>query len=259
MNHPTIIITGASRGLGAAAAQIMGRLKANVVLTARSFESLESQALAIQQTGGTALAVVGDIRRDEDCQEIIRQAFEHFGQIDGLVNNSGIIQPIAPIAEADRKEWEMNWATNVFGPVRLTQMALPYLRSRNGRIVNITSGAAENVVGGWAAYSTAKAALNHFTRILASEEPTITAVALRPGIVDTEMQTTIRETGANRMASKNYEMLSNLYEQGKLLPAEQPGKSIAALTLFAPHEWSGEIILWNDERVLQLIREKDMA
>jgi NAD(P)-dependent dehydrogenase (short-subunit alcohol dehydrogenase family) len=113
-----------------------------------------------------------------------------------------------------------------------------------------------NVVGGWGAYSTAKAAINHLTRILASEEPAITAVALRPGIVDTEMQATIREKGKSHMAEANYQWLYGQYDRGQLLPPEKPGKAIACLALFAPHEWSGEIIQWDEERVQQLVQVK---
>jgi NAD(P)-dependent dehydrogenase (short-subunit alcohol dehydrogenase family) len=185
---------------------------------------------------------------------IIQKALDYFGRIDALVNNAGAIEPMSPIAEADSQAWEQNWRLNVLGPVMLTRLALPSLRERKGRVINVSSGAAVNVIGGWGAYSTAKAAINHLTRILASEEPAITAIALRPGIVDTEMQATIREKGRDRMAERNYNLLHGLYEQGRLLPPEAPGRALACLSLHAPREWSGDTIQWDEERVQRLVQ-----
>lgn len=250
----TVIVTGASRGLGAAIAQLAAGWGAAVVLAARSSQELQEGVRKIEQAGGNALAVNGDVSREEDCREIIRQALAQYGQIDALVNNGGTVEPIAPIAEASLQEWQKAWAVNLFGPVMLIQMALPQLRQNRGRVINISSGAAETVVGGWGAYSTSKAALNHLTRILASEEPQVTALAVRPGLVNTAMQSTIRERGKSRMAESNYQRLSGAYESGSLLPPEQPGRAIACLALHAPVEWSGEALAWDEPRVQQLVQ-----
>lgn len=255
MIQPTVIITGASRGLGAASARIAARQGARVVLTARSSELLEREAQRIREAGGAALAVPGDVSREDDCRAIIQQAMDYSGRLDALVNNAGMIEPIAPLADARSEEWERNWAVNVLGPVMLAQLALPHLRASRGRVINITSGAAVSVIGGWGAYSAAKAALNHLTRILASEEPEITALALRPGIVDTEMQATIREKGKERMAESNYHYLYSQYEQGRLLSPDAPGRAIACLALHAPHEWSGEVLQWDEQRVADLVAQ----
>lgn len=254
MDQPVVIITGASRGLGAAAARIAAGLGAAVVLSARSPEALRAEAEAIQAEGGAALAVAGDVSREADCRRIIQSTLDRFGRIDALVNNGGVIEPIAPLAEAETQAWEYNWAVNVLGPVMLTRLTLPHLRPRHGRVVNISSGAAINVIGGWGAYSAAKVALNHLTSILASEEAEITALAIRPGIVDTAMQAEIREKGKGHMAEANYNRLSGMHAQGKLLPPEVPGRAIACLALHAPHEWSGELVQWDDARVQELVR-----
>lgn len=254
MAPEAVIITGASRGLGAATARIAARLGANVVLAARSIDQLEAEARQIQAAGGQALALRADVSREQDCRAVIQQAEERFGRIDALVNNGGTIEPIGPIAEADPQEWQRNWAVNVLGPVMLAQMALPLLRRDHGRIVNVSSGAALNVIGGWGAYSIAKAALTHLTRILASEEPDITVVAFRPGIVDTDMQALIREKGKNRMADSNYRWLFSQFERGELLPPETPGRALACLALYAPPEWSGELLTWDEQRLQQLVR-----
>jgi NAD(P)-dependent dehydrogenase (short-subunit alcohol dehydrogenase family) len=255
MSAAVVIVTGASGGLGAAAARSSAKLGARVTLAARSLDRLREQARNIEQAGGKALVVGADVSRAQDCRAIIDQTLAHFGRIDALVNNAGTIEPMGPIAQARPDEWERNWAVNVLGPVMLVQMALPHLRESRGRVVNITSGASLNVVGGWGAYSAAKAALNHLTRILAGEESAVTAVAFHPGIMDTAMQAHIRETGKSRMAERNYQWLSSLHEEGRLVPPEESGAAVACLALHAPQEWSGELIQWDEPRVRELVQE----
>jgi NAD(P)-dependent dehydrogenase (short-subunit alcohol dehydrogenase family) len=172
--------------------------------------------------------------------------------LDGLVNNAGVLEPVALLAEADPAGWRTNIEVNLLGPFYLTHFALPHLRPRRGRVINVSSGAAVKTTEGWSAYSTAKAALNHFTRLLAAEEPEVVAVALRPGVVDTAMQATIREEGQEGMTGESHEKFVQYHEQGQLLPPEKPGRALALLALYAPHEWSGEFIAWDAPRVERL-------
>ncbi|MBP7592588.1 MAG: SDR family NAD(P)-dependent oxidoreductase, partial [Chloroflexi bacterium] len=156
MTAKTIIITGASRGLGLAAARDAADLGANVVLFARSAEKLEQEAQAIRDGGGKALAVPGDISQEADCRRVVERTIAHFGRIDALINNAGVIEPIAPLAEASIDAWRQNLLTNVLGPMMLTQAALPYLRQNRGRVINVSSGASTYAIPGWGAYCTAK-------------------------------------------------------------------------------------------------------
>lgn len=253
MSQQTIIITGASRGLGAATAKIAARLGANVVINARSEDDLASVAEQIRSSGGQVLSVPGDVSHIEDCWRLVNKALRQYGQVNAIVNNAGIIEPIAPISEGDPHMWRANIEINVLGPVYLTQAALPHLRKQNGRVINVSSGAAVKVIQGWGAYCTAKAAVNHFNRMLASEEPSITAIAFRPGAVDTEMQATIREEGKEGMPADAHERYLGLHQQGDLLPPEVPGRSMAVLALYAPNGWSGEFIAWDEDRVQALV------
>lgn len=255
MVHPTVLITGASRGLGAATARTTAQMKANVVLMARSVGDLESVAQEVREAGGQALVVIGDVREVADCQRVVAEAVDRFGRVDALVNNAGILEPISPIAEGDPRAWEKNWAVNVLGPVMMTQAALPHLRQEQGRVINVSSGAAVSVVSGWAAYCVAKAALNHFTRVLAKEEPSVTAIAFRPGVVDTSMQKQIRREGAQGMPADAHARFLRYHEKGELLPPVVPACSLTALTLHAPAEWSGAFLSWDDEMVLSLVRQ----
>jgi NAD(P)-dependent dehydrogenase (short-subunit alcohol dehydrogenase family) len=114
----------------------------------------------------------------------------------------------------------------------LTQAALPYLRQHRGRVINVSSGAATYAIPGWGAYCTAKGALNQFNRVLSIEEEMVTAVAVRPGVIDTDMQAIIRQMGAVGMPESAYQRFVQMREAGELLPPEAPGGAIAVLALF---------------------------
>jgi NAD(P)-dependent dehydrogenase (short-subunit alcohol dehydrogenase family) len=254
MTTPTVVITGASRGLGAATARIASQMEANVVLMARSADDLAAVAHEIEAAGGRALPVSGDVTRPADCQRLIAEAAQTFGGVDAVVNSAGTIRPIARIADADPRAWQENWAVNLLGPVQLTRAALPLLRQTHGRVIHVSSGAAIKVIQGWAAYCTAKAALNHFSRLLAEEEPEITSIAFRPGVVETAMQAVIRHEGAESMLDEEHARFVREHEEGILLPPEVPACALAVLALYAPPEWSGTFLPWNHEDLQSLVR-----
>lgn len=254
MGKPTLIITGASRGIGAAAACCASEYGAALILTALHLPKLEEVAAQIQQSGGTAWTLSGDLGDVADCQRVVEAALEHTGRIDGLINCGGIVEPISPIAAPGIEAWERNLHINLLGPVMLVHHALPHLRQAKGRVINISTGAAARVAQGWGVYSVAKAGLNHFTRILAAEEPEITTLAVRPGRVDTDMQAFIRRTGLTGMPPDVHRQFIEQYEQGRLLPPEKVGRAIAWMALNAPHKWSGEFIEWNDSRLPEELR-----
>jgi NAD(P)-dependent dehydrogenase (short-subunit alcohol dehydrogenase family) len=101
-------------------------------------------------------------------------------------------------------------------------------------------------VVGWSAYCTAKAALLHFTRVVAAEEPLLTCVALRPGVIDTAMQTFIRQEGAASMEYEKMVYFRQLKSQKRLEPAQVPARVLAWLALHAPSDWSGRLIDYDD-------------
>jgi NAD(P)-dependent dehydrogenase (short-subunit alcohol dehydrogenase family) len=102
------------------------------------------------------------------------------------------------------------------------------------------------------AYSTSKAALNRFSKVLAAEEPEITVILFIPGETDTPMQTVIREKSKGIAPDEIYQYFTELYEHGKLLPPEIPALAAVRLAMEAPHDWSGEILQWDDEKVKAL-------
>lgn len=252
-NDPVVLVTGASRGLGAAVARLASQLGAAVALTARSSADLDAVAEDIQRIGGQSVAIPGDLRALGECRRIIVETVAHFGRLDALVNNAGVLAPVAPIAEVDLRSWEHNLYVNLVAPAALIRAALPHLKERKGRIINVSSGAAIKVTPGWSAYSAAKAGLNMFTRYLAEEVPEVTSIAVRPGIIDTEMQAFIREFGAEGMREEDHQRFIKYHNKEQLLPPQAPGRAIAVLALYADSAWSGEFMEWDDERIHDLI------
>jgi NAD(P)-dependent dehydrogenase (short-subunit alcohol dehydrogenase family) len=255
MDRPTIIITGASQGIGAAAAVIAAEKNARLVLSARNKDALEQLTGQITQSGGSACMVAGDISEHAVCQAIVRQAVQAFGRIDAVINNAGIIGPLSPVADLPPEEWKRTLEVDLLGPVWLCREAIPYLRQTNGRVVNLSSGAAVNPVPISSANCSAKAALLHFSKVLSMEEPTLTIISFYPGEVDTSMQADIRAKGRVESFESIHDFFIEQYEKGRLLTPEQSALATVTLALAAPHEWTGAFIEYEEERMRSLMRE----
>jgi len=246
---PVVIVTGASSGLGASVAGWLVKAGAGVTLLARSESDLNRMAEDLVGPGVDPLVCGADISDYDACHRAVGKTLERFGRIDALVNNAGIVQPISPIADSDPAIWRYNLEVNLIGPFNLTRAALSHLRLHSGRIVNVSSGAAELALENLSAYCTGKAGLNHFTRVLAAEESALTALTVRPGVVDTAMQTYIRREGPKAMPADQVAYYQQLKDHGQLEPPEIPARSIAWLALYAPRQFSGQYIGYDDPRI----------
>jgi NAD(P)-dependent dehydrogenase (short-subunit alcohol dehydrogenase family) len=244
-----VIVTGASQGLGAAVARWLGKAGCRLTLVARNAEKLESTAQSVEALGGEALPIALDVAHSKACIDAVSETLKCFGRLDGIVNNAGILQPIGPIGKTDLEVWRYNVEVNLLGPLHLIYAALRPLRESGGRIVNVSTGAAFKPIEGWSAYCASKAGLTHLTRVLAEEEKGIVSIALRPGVVDTEMQSLIRREGPVSMPAHRVAYFSNLKDEGKLEPPEIPGRSIAWLVLNAPGHWSGRLMDYDDSEI----------
>ncbi len=182
----TIIITGASAGIGEACVRQFARAGAAVVLAARGAERLERLANALRADGADALAVPTDVSNPEDCDALIERAAAHFGRIDGLVNNAGANMR-GGIESYTAAQLASVVQINLTAPIVLTRLALPHLRKTGGSVVNVASLAGRVPVTHEAVYSATKFGLRAFTMAMAEElrEAGVRMSVVSPGPVDT--------------------------------------------------------------------------
>jgi NAD(P)-dependent dehydrogenase (short-subunit alcohol dehydrogenase family) len=249
-DNPVVIVTGASRGIGASVARWLGKVGAGVTLIARSPEPLERVGQDVEHLGGVAFTIHGDVADEETCRGAVKKTIDRFGHVDALVSNAAIFEPIASVASADAEAWRHNIEVNLLGPFHMAKAGIPHLLKQKGRIINVSSGAANTPVQTASAYCASKAALVQFTRVLAAEEPSLTVLALRPGMVDTEMHALIRREGPKAMTPEQVAYYQSLKTEGKLEPPAVPARSIAWLSLHAPRDWSGQFINYDDPQIL---------
>ncbi len=185
------LVTGASRGLGLALARLLAQRGTKLILTARGVEPLDAAAGELRSLT-EVVAVAGDVAAAPHAERLVRLGLERFGQIDVLVNNASTIGPTPmPRLEAYPPEaFDEVVRVNVTAPLRLIQLVLPHMRRQgHGVIVNITSDAAVNAYPGWGGYGASKAALEHLSRVLATEleGSGVRVYVVDPGDMNTQM------------------------------------------------------------------------
>lgn len=195
-----VLITGASRGIGAAAARLFAAQGARVSLVARDSSDLMSLA---QELGTDAQALPCDVADAEALAATLAQAETAFGPLAVLINNAGVIDPIAPLAEMSPEAFQQAIAINLGGVFNGMRAALPGMIARGaGTIITVSSGAAHNPVEGWSAYCSGKAGAFMLTRMadLEARAHGVRVLSLSPGTVATEMQRKIKASGVNAVS-----------------------------------------------------------
>jgi NAD(P)-dependent dehydrogenase (short-subunit alcohol dehydrogenase family) len=187
-----VLITGASRGLGAALAKELGRRGARLALVARGEEALTKVCTAIQAEGGEAHAIAADVGAKDDVHVIAGAAASLVGEVDLLVHDASTLGavPLPLLADTACEDLERVLAVNLVGPFRLTKAVVgPMLLRGRGLVLHLTSDAAVAAYPGWGAYGASKAALDHLARIWAAElEGTgVRFFGVDPGDMDTQM------------------------------------------------------------------------
>ena len=198
------LITGASQGIGRATALLLAERGARVVLAARSADKLAAVEAEIKQAGGQALAVTLDVSDEEQVKSGIKQALEHFGHIDILVNNAAITRDQLQM-RMKRADWEAVLTTNLTGAHLCIQRVLPgMLRQRYGRIINVTSVVAQTGNPGQANYVASKAGLIGLTKALAVEVASrkITVNAIAPGFIISPMTDGLPEKNKQELIAR---------------------------------------------------------
>ena len=232
------LLTGFA-GIGLAIAHFLLKRPCNLVVVARSKEPLEQLK---RQYPDQVQVLAGDLADFGLGQKAHDLATSTWKRLDGLIVNHGILDPVKRVGNTEADEWRHLFDVNLFSAVSMVKACLPSLRESQGRIVLCSSGAASNAYATWGAYGASKAALNHFALTLATEEPAVTTVSIRPGVVDTDMQKSIREVHRTNMDEKDAAKFHELKQSGGLLKPEQPGHVMARLALDAPKELTGKFL-----------------
>ena len=205
MNGKTVMITGASRGIGEAAARSFAQAGANVALLARSQSAIGSLAGEI---GAQAIAIPCNVARYTEMAAAVATTVDAFGSLDVLINNAGVVEPIAHLGAADPEAWGQVIDVNLKGVFNGMHAALPQMRAQGaGTVLTISSGAAHGPVEAWSHYCASKAGVHMLTRCLDKEEAQhgIRAIGLSPGTVATQMQREIKASGINPVSQLDWE------------------------------------------------------
>ncbi|NYS25900.1 SDR family oxidoreductase [Rhodobacteraceae bacterium 2376] len=238
LNGKSVLITGASRGIGAEAARAFARAGAKLGLAARSADSLAELA---GETG--ALALPCDVADYASVTAAVARMESEHGRLDVLINNAGVIDPIAPIADSDPEAWGQLIDINIKGVFHGMRAALPGMIARGGgTIITVGSGAAYNPLEGWAAYCTSKAGALMLGRVADVETRGrgIRVLSLSPGTVATNMQERIRDSGINAVSQLDW---------SAHIPPEWPAQALLWMCTADADGWIGREVSLREEPI----------
>lgn len=244
MQGKVVVITGASRGIGAAAVRAFAAAGARVAALARTEAQVAELAAEL---GPDVMALGCDVADWESVYSAIGAVNARFGRIDVLINNAGVIDPIARLADADPDAWGKNIDINLKGVFHGMKAVLPQMRAQGGgTIITVSSGAATNPLEGWSAYCAGKAGALMLTRAAHLEEGPhgIRILGLSPGTVATDMQVKIKSSGVNPVSQIDF---------ATHIPAEWPARALVWMCGAAADDWLGRDISLRDEAVRRAV------
>ncbi len=244
MQGKVVVITGASRGIGEAAARGFAAAGAYVVLLARDSAKIIDLAAEI---GPGALALRCDVADWSAVQAAIQAAVARFGRLDVLINNAGVIDPIACLGDADPALWGQAMDINLKGVFHGMRAVLPIMRAQGGgTIITVSSGAAVSPIEGWSAYCASKAGALMLTRMAHLEEAAhgIRVLGLSPGTVATDMQVKIKASGVNAVSQLDFSVH---------IPAEWPARALLWMCGPQADDWLGQDISLRDDSIRRAV------
>lgn len=232
----SIVVTGASAGMGKAIVELFVNEGANVVAVARRKERLEALAESLKDAPGKIVAFTGDVSKKEDNEAMIDMAVKEFGKLDVLVNNAGVMDDMAPITQFSDEKYESVMAINVYGPMAAMRKACAVFleQGKGGNIINVSSIGSMHQAAG-PVYCASKAALNAVTRNIAFMymNDGIRCNAIAPGGIKTEIGTS--------MGTPNMEGYTKLGKVLALSPESGEASEIANAALFLASDDSAYI------------------
>ncbi len=244
MQGKVVVITGASRGIGAAAAAVFVKAGARVALLARSGALVQALAADL---GADALALPCDVANASKVQAAFAKIMARWGRVDVLINNAGVIAPIARLADANCDDWSRAIDINLKGVFYGMRSAIPIMRAQgDGTILTVSSGAAHNPLEGWSAYSAGKAGAAMLTRAAHLEEGAngLRIMGLSPGTVATDMQVAIKVSGVNPVSQ---------LDPSVHIPADWPARALLWMCSSAADAWLGQEISLRDDGIRRAV------
>lgn len=227
LENKFVVVTGASSGMGKAIVELFVKEGANVVAVARRAERLEALKESLKDAPGKLVAYAGDVSKLADCEGMIDAAVENFGKLDCLINNAGVMDDMAPIAQASDEKYEYVFGINVYGPMAAMRKACQvFLQQGNGgNIINVSSVGSMHQAAG-PVYCASKAALNAMSRNTAYmyKKEGIRCNIIAPGGIKTEI--------SSAMGMPNMEGYGRLQGVLGLSPAPGEATDIANAALF---------------------------
>ena len=193
ISNKIVLITGASSGIGEAAAHLLARQGATVVLGARRVERLQRIVADIQSNGGSAHARELDVTRRDDVDAFVRNALDVHGRIDVIVNNAGVM-PLSPLAALKVEEWNRMIDVNIRGVLHGIAAVLPPMLAQGyGQVINVASIGAHAVSPTAAVYCATKHAVWAISEGLRQESPSIRVTTISPGVTESELADSISD------------------------------------------------------------------
>src|SRR6056297_2690786 len=236
----TVLITGASKGIGAATARIFAKSGANVALVARNRDAIADLAGEI---GEKAIAIPCDVSRFWEVEAAVNACLKAFGSLDVLIGNAGVIEPIAHLADSDPNAWGHVIDINLKGVYNGMRAAMPLMQDAGGgTIITISSGAAHNPLEGWSHYCASKAGAAMLTMCADKEGRAagLRVMGLSPGTVATQMQTEIKASGINPVSQLDW---------SDHIPADWPAKALLWMCSADADPFIGQEISLRDESI----------
>jgi NAD(P)-dependent dehydrogenase (short-subunit alcohol dehydrogenase family) len=240
MQGKTVLVTGASRGIGASAARVFAAAGANVALVARSDDAI---ADLTAELGERAIAIPCDVSRYWEMETAVSACLDQFGGLDVVINNAGVIEPISHLASSDPQGWGMAIDINLKGVYHGMRAAMPVMMENGGgTILTISSGAASNPIEAWSHYCASKAGAAMLPRCADKEgrDHGIRAIGLSPGTVATEMQREIKKSGINPVSQLDWE---------DHIPPDWPARCLLWMCGPEADGWLGDEISLRDEEI----------
>ena len=200
----TVVITGASRGIGEAAAEVFAEAGAKVALLARGGDAIAAIAARI---GKSATAIPCDVSSYDDVARAIAEAEQAFGPVEILINNAGVVEPVSHLASSDPEAWGKVIDINLKGVYYGMRAVMPGMIQRgHGTILTVSSGAAHNPIEGWSHYCASKAGAAMLTSMADKEARAagLRVMGLSPGTVATQMQKEIKASGINPISKLDW-------------------------------------------------------